>query len=84
VIIIQGDHGPAQLEKENRMGILNAYYFPNKKDALYATITPVNTFRVVFNTFFGTNLELLTDTSYYSKYSKPYGFETIPNTCKAP
>ena len=84
LIIIQGDHGPAQLEKENRMGILNAYYFPERKDALYSTITPVNTFRLVFNTFFGTDLELLPDTSYYSKYSKPYAFETIPNTCTTP
>jgi hypothetical protein len=81
VIILQGDHGPAQLEKENRMGILNAYYFSTKQDALYSTITPVNTFRVVFNTFFGTDLEMLPDTSYYSKYSQPYAFEMIPNTC---
>jgi hypothetical protein len=81
IVIIHGDHGPAQLEEENRMGILNAYYFPERKDALYSTITPVNTFRTVFNTFFGTHLELLPDTSYYSKYSTPYAFEIIPNTC---
>ena len=84
IIIIQGDHGPAQLEKENRMGILNAYYFPTGKEALYPTITPVNTFRVVFDVFFGSQLGLLGDTSYYSKYSQPYAFEIIPNKCNAP
>ncbi|MEO8355741.1 MAG: hypothetical protein ABI621_07490 [Chloroflexota bacterium] len=84
VIILQGDHGPAQLEKENRMGILNAYYFPEGKEVLYPTITPVNTFRVVFDVFFGTPLGLAADTSFYSKYSKPYEFEVIPNECNVP
>jgi hypothetical protein len=84
VIIIQGDHGPAQLEKENRMGILNAYYFPAGKDAIYPAITPVNTFRIVFNTFFGSHLDLLPDISYYSKYAQPYRFEVIPNDCNLP
>jgi len=84
VIVIQGDHGPAHLEKDNRMAILNAIYFPHEQNILYSTITPVNTFRLIFNTFFEGNLDLLPDVSYYSTYARPYDFETIPNTCASP
>lgn len=45
--------------------ILNAYYFPNaSKDALYSSITPVNSFRVLFNTYFETQYDLLPDKNY--------------------
>ena len=45
--------------------ILNAYYFPNKKTtSLYESITPVNTFRVLFNEYFNANYPLLEDKNY--------------------
>lgn len=72
IIIIQGDHGAPRLvsddnkNRELRMGILNAYYFPNNvKRFLYETITPVNTFRIILNNYFGQNLPLLEDKSYF-------------------
>lgn len=71
IIILQGDHGTkAQVSSRNaRMTILNAYYFPgNEKNALYPTITPVNTFREIFNLYFGGDLPLLKDVSYFSQY----------------
>ena len=47
------------------MGILNAYYLPDVgQSVLYPSITPVNTFRVIFNLYFNTNYELLPDKSY--------------------
>jgi hypothetical protein len=62
VIIIQGDHG---LHDAGRLAILNAYYLPGTgKDALYPTITPVNSFRVVLNAYFGGQYPLLPDLSY--------------------
>jgi hypothetical protein len=62
IIIIQGDHG---MEKENHLVILNAYYLPGGgNQAMYASITPVNSFRVIFNTYFGGTYELLPDISY--------------------
>jgi hypothetical protein len=62
IIIIMGDTG---LEKENRFQILNAYYLPGGADAgLYPAITPVNSFRLIFNTFFNTQYEPLPDLSY--------------------
>jgi len=52
-------------ELKEKMRILNAYYLPNvNKDILYPTITPVNTFRLIFNLYFKEKLELLPDESY--------------------
>ncbi len=62
VIVIHGDHG---LNGDNRQQILNAYYFPNQAyQALSPSITPVNSFRVVFNTFFAGQYPLLEDVTY--------------------
>lgn len=73
IIIVQGDHGAWELGKdinENmqmRMSILNAYYLPKGgAEKLYPSITPVNTFRIVFNRYFGGTYPLLADKSYYS------------------
>jgi hypothetical protein len=81
IIIVQGDHGAVNTVKEERMAILNAYYLPNGgNNLLYENITPVNTFRVLFNYYFGTNLELLDDTVYYSRYYKPYIYTVMPDS----
>jgi hypothetical protein len=81
VIIIQGDHGGVETNTEDRLAILNAYYLPdNGSQQLYESITPVNTFRLIFDTYFGGNYELLDDISYFSSYQQPYKFNTIPNT----
>jgi|APSaa5957512535_1039671.scaffolds.fasta_scaffold00494_19 hypothetical protein len=45
--------------------IFNAYYFPDGGDKLlYDSVSPVNTFRILLNYYFGQDLELLDDTSY--------------------
>lgn len=82
VIIIQGDHGPWLQTKERRLFILNAYYLPGHKDEVSETITPVNTFRVVFNLYLGGDFELLPDQSYFSPVPNHFAFEPIPNRCK--
>jgi hypothetical protein len=80
IIVIQGDHGPkAETDilpyTHERLSIFNAYYLPDGgEEALYPTITPVNSFRVIFDTYFGASLELLPDRVFYSQYSKPYSF----------
>ena len=82
IIIIQGDHGARQNVGEyGRLGILNAYYLPNGGEKmLYSSISPVNTFRVVFDTYFGQNYPLLDDVSYKSLYTDPLNTIVIPNT----
>ena len=54
------------LELRKKMGILNAYYLPgvDSEAVLYPGITPVNSFRVVFDLYFDTKLELLPDRNY--------------------
>ena len=84
IIVLQSDHGPcANLDPESaknsdhteRMGILNAYYFPDQDySELYKTITPVNSFRIILDHFFGEDLELLEDRSYFTSWSKTYDF----------
>lgn len=72
IILIQGDHGSSRTPKWN-MSILNAYYFPEgNRHNLYPSISPVNSFRVVFNTYFGGNLEILEDRACDSKRDNPF------------
>jgi len=62
IIVLQGDHGP---KSETRYQNLDAYYLPgNGSQNLYPTITPVNSFRIIFNAYFGTSYSLLPDLSY--------------------
>ena len=58
IIIIQGDHGyepstgltPDEKDHRRVFGILNAYYLPkNGRQKLHESITPVNTFRLIFD-----------------------------------
>jgi hypothetical protein len=76
IIVIQGDHGwtfPSEEKKLSvsefyacRYGILNAYYLPNGGEKiLYKGITPVNSFRMILNYYFGTQLERLPDFQYF-------------------
>jgi hypothetical protein len=64
------------------MKILNAYYFPGGNDDLYPTITPVNTFRLIFNKYFDQDYPLLEDKALYSAYDIPYNYVEVPNDCK--
>ncbi|MDP8237005.1 MAG: hypothetical protein P9M08_11525 [Candidatus Erginobacter occultus] len=87
VVIIQGDHGPISVGGfkdpsdrflRERMRILNAYFLPdNGKDLLYPTITPVNTFRLIFNLYLGQDFPLLPDRSYYRGNSTSYDFYDV-------
>jgi hypothetical protein len=89
IIIIQGDHGPAayldweepeDTNLDERFSVLNAYYFPDGDySQLYPTITPVNSFRIVLNQYFGGSYELLPDESFFSGWHSPYDFLNITN-----
>ena len=66
---------PEKTNMKERLSILNAYYLPEEgKKLLYESITPVNTFRIIFNYLFNTEFEILNDKSYFSTWSKPYQF----------
>jgi hypothetical protein len=94
VLILQADHGsglrlvPESKEKTDlheRMSILNAYYFPDHNyEALYPEITPVNSFRVVLNNYFGAGLPLLPDRNFFSTWSHPFEFMDVTSVVQAP
>ena len=75
VIVLQADHGDEYyLDRENptkegievRSAILNAVYFSDGVyDQFYPSITPVNTFRIVLNHWFGAQYPLLSDRVYF-------------------
>ena len=93
IIILQADHGPAstfyrpdsggwdhptETNLRERMRIFNAYHLPaGGDDLLYDTITPVNTFRLIFDFYFGADCGLLDDRSYYSPEEYLYDFVDV-------
>jgi hypothetical protein len=81
VIVIQGDHAPWLQSGSDRFKILNAYYLPGHNNLLYPTISPVNTFRLIFDTYLGANYPLLDDTSYESPVPYVFDFSKVSNPC---
>lgn len=79
VIIVQGDTGPVA-NKSVSTDILNAYYLPQGGNALlYPTITPVNSFRLIFSQYLGENIDLIEDLSYSSSGGTDYNYSLVPN-----
>ena len=84
IIILQGDHGPQMTVHKGwhspeylkeRFSTFNAYFLPGGKEkCLYDSISPVNTFRVIFNQYFNAQLPLLPDNSYYAPPAPPYSW----------
>lgn len=84
IIVIQADHGPAWLKvpEPDYVRILNAYFLPPEGvELLYETVSPVNTFRIVFNAVFGAGLPLLEDKSYISSFDDRFNFSPIEDEC---
>lgn len=82
IIILQGDHGPWIQPNPQHFFILNAYYLPGHNDKLYPQISPVNSFRYIFNNYFGGKYDMLPDVTYFSPTPKLYNFSVVNNPCK--
>ena len=69
----------SRAELREKMRILNALYLPDAGGApLYPNMTPVNTFRIVFNRYFGTDLPLLPDENYvFVNNRQLYKFQSV-------
>jgi hypothetical protein len=82
IIILQGDHGPGaelvwssagETNHRERSSILNAIYLPNQDyDDLYDSLSSVNTFRIIFNKYFGAEHKILPDRHFFSESGKPF------------
>jgi len=87
IIIIQSDHGSGfGLDWENptddmlrqKMSNFQAIYFPNvNNDLVSKATTPVNIFRILFNSYFNENYEILSDKIFWNTWTKPYDFKDI-------
>ena len=84
IIVLQSDHGanagiiPDEIYVRERMKNFTAYYLPGQgKELLYETITPVNTFRLIFDHYFKEKYDLLPDHSFYSTYTNYYDFKKV-------
>ena len=94
VIIIQADHGigfdfessnPSNESIEQKMSILSAYYLPDiEKNLSNDVITPVNTFRIIFNSYFNTNYDLLENKIYLSDDDTVGYFLDVTNVLISP
>jgi hypothetical protein len=99
IIVVQGDEGPYPIgtRKEtfnwhtatsrqllDKTGILNAYFLPGEAPpSLSPSITPVNSFRVILNHYFGTDLPLLPDRTYaHESDLRPYRFVDVTDRLK--
>lgn len=87
VIVIQADEGPysglipdnatrVTIKKlKQKMFVMNAFYLPAVPNPpLYRTLSSVNTFRLIFNLYFGTDYPLLPDRSFVFIYRNLYKF----------
>lgn len=101
VVIVQADEGPHPLTRpgglpdewldrpdsmyREKFPILNALYFPRDRPELYDTMTPVNTFRMLFDTYFDADLPPLPDHSYVSRSKADlYSFVEIDDRLASP
>ena len=89
IIIIQSDHGsafdvnlddPTDDDVHQRLSNINAIYFPDEKprEILMNDPTNVNTFRIVFNSYFGSDYDILEDKIYWNlSFKKPFWFKDV-------
>ena len=87
IIIIQSDHGsgfdvdwknPDESMVLQRLSILNAYYVPEiSENQFYENITPVNSFRIIFNDYFNGSYKILEDRNYWNTGDAPWDFDDV-------
>ena len=83
VIIVMSDHGyRTEIDWENPsnehyvagFNNLAAYHMPNQMDNLPETISSVNIFRIIFNSYLDTDFEMLEDRQIWYTPNRPFDF----------
>ena len=86
VIILQADHGPGSVlnwndpepdELAERFAILNAYYIPKTVNSSVESLSPVNSFRLLFDQLFEADYGRLADKSWFSTIAKPWRLHDV-------
>jgi hypothetical protein len=61
-----------------KMRIFTAIYLPGSDAGfLYASISPVNIFRLIFNHYYGSTFTSLDDQSYFSTLESPHVLKNV-------
>lgn len=98
IIIVQGDHGTRTVPEtkfldsnqkwiKEEYGILNAIYISKSdksKEFVYSNWnhSSVNTFRLIFNEYYGCKFPLLENNKYFTELKEPYLFVKIKSSIK--
>jgi hypothetical protein len=62
------------------MANFEAIYFPGSgREQLYNSLSPVNIFRIVFNTYFGSHYPLLEDRAYFCGLDSLFQLKVVAN-----
>lgn len=73
IIVIQSDHGMSYIS--DLLGVyfnFSAFYFPGQdNEVLYPTVSAVNTFRFIFNLYFGADYSILEDIAINTDQGDP-------------
>jgi hypothetical protein len=81
VIILMGDHG-YDPGPDTRLDNFSAIYMPGEgARQIYPSITPVNIFRIIFNTYFNEDYKLLPDKSFNYDDSRYFNFRLVTPNC---
>ena len=75
-------NNPTNQELRIRFSNLNAYHIPEKDFSNFENITPINTFRIIFNELFDDNLEMKEDKSYWFHNEPNAYFEDVTSILK--
>ena len=85
IIVIQADEGPLlwgmSRDKDRlarirmRTGIISAFHLPevDAAEVVPPTISPVNTFRLIFRNYFGADIPILADRTFYPEHTTMFG-----------
>ena len=95
IIIVQGDHGPrqylnwhslAKTDVRETFGNLSTFNLPDgtADKVFYDTISPVNSFGLLFDHVFGAHFKRFPDRSYYTTIDDPYKYVDVTDASKLP
>ena len=91
IIMIVSDHGfrgdidwenPTRMDHIRGFNIISSFYFPGHSDKIPADMTLVNVFRILFNSYFNTDYEVLENRYIWYSYPFPYVFTEIDDNFK--
>jgi hypothetical protein len=94
LIVLHADHGPrSQTTRDDPhwtsfpegLSILYAVLMPGRDyTGWYDSITPVNTFRLVFDRLFDDTLSILPDRSFFATWARPYEYYDVDEWHETP